>query len=895
MRLYKKFLLLTDISDTGDLMKKTSLFFSLFLSSLVLQAQIEYPGKPWSLELKLKSYPASVTFSGLSPQAANSYLSTFSPELKAMVFAYPFDTLLTADREGTWETLPGGASIWRLTLCSPEALSLNLIFSGFKLPAGASVYLYTPDYQVIRGAFTSKNQAASGVLATVPLPGDKMTVELNLPANPEFMPVLEISKVSHDFKGFFKSSLSETTSGDCNVDINCPDGANWQIDKKSVIKFIRGGVWLCSGALINNARYDGRPLLLSANHTIGTETHAEQSIFFFRYERPSCGNGNGTLQYALSGSKLLATTSKVDFSLVELSSAPPKEYEPFYAGWDRRVVAYLDTVTCIHHPGGDVKKISKSYRKVLTGDFGGGYDTNTHWKISEWDLGTTEGGSSGSPLFNTDHRIVGDLTGGDASCTYNFNDYFQKFSVSWDRYVDSSSQLKWWLDPDQTGIMVLNGYDPFSGGKPLANFSIRPERIQVGHKVYFTDRSPGLPKSWQWSFENGNPAVSTLQVPAPVKFSLPGTCHITLRVSNELGTDSLQQTITVTDYASYAVSETRIVPERQIELKDQSTGKPVSVSWSVTGASTPVYAGPKVELSFLNQGEYSVSEIVEFLDFTDTLIHYNQIRVIPDVLAFRSFTYCNVQKDEHTGYSTIGGQGYLPGSNNQGYVAFAEAFQNTSDTTIIINGITIPMEKISEWPGNYYLPVVLWNAKKQVVVKDSVLISNYRPESRLTKWLRSPINFDTLIYVGFEVRPSDQGTFVSKMATDRGEIGNNTAYVVKGTQWQPITDVAGVHTSFDFSLETSVLMKSFKEEIKILPNYNDGNFTVDLGNLVFNKVDISIYNIKGQKVIADVNRNDNQNTFQILPPVAGVYVVRLVIDKHEFATTLMIIRPQLRH
>jgi len=871
-------------------MKKPLLIFVTFLLPFVLNAQIEYPGKPWSQELKLKSSPASVTFSGLSPKAAISYLSSFPPELKVMVFAYPFDTLLTADRQGTWETLRDGSRIWRLSIYSPKALSLNLIFSRFKLPAGANVYLYTPDYQTIRGAFTSKNQTASGVLATVPLPGDRVTVELNLPANAEFMPILEISKVSHDFKGFFSSSLSEPTSGDCNIDINCPAGANWQTEKKSVVKFIRGGVWLCSGALINNVRNDGRPLLLTANHTIGTETHAEQSIFFFRYERPSCGNGNGTLQYTLSGSTLLATTSKVDFSLVELSSAPPQNYEPYYAGWDRRVFTYLDTVTCIHHPGGDVKKISKSYRKVLTGDFGGGYDASTHWHISAWDVGTTEPGSSGSPLFNIDHRIVGDLTGGDASCLNNINDYFQKFSVSWDKYPDQASQLKYWLDPEQTGVFVLNGYDPFSGGKPVANFSIRPEQIQVGRKVYVTDRSTGMPNSWTWSFENGNPAVSKLQVPEPVKFSLPGTYHITLHVKNEQGINSLQQTITVSDYPSYAISETRIVPERQIELTDQSTGHPVSVSWSVTGASTPVYAGSTVELSFLNQGEYSVSEIVEFPDLTDTLIHYNQIRVIPDVLAYRSYTYSNVQTDEHTGYSAMGSQGYLPGSNNLGMNAFAEAFRNHSDTTFIINGITIPIEVRSKWSGNYYLPLVVWNANKQVVARDSVLISNYQPESRFTKWLKSPVNFDTLIYVGFEVRPWDQGTFVSKMATDRGEIGKNTAYIVKGTQWQSVTDVAGIHTSFDFSLETSVLMNSFNQEIRILPNYNDGNFTVDLGTLVFNKVDLSIYNIKGQKVIADVSKSDNQITFQVLPPVPGVYVVRLVIDNYQFATKLMIIR-----
>lgn len=870
-------------------MKKALLIFVTFLTPIFLYSQIESPGKPWSQNLKMKTSPAGISFPGLSSKVASTYLSSLTSREKAMVFAYPFDILLNANQKGTWETLNNGSRIWRLTLYSPGALSLNLIFSRFVLPEGACLYLYTPDYQIVRGAFTSKNQTASGVLATMPLPGDRITVELNLPANPEFLPILEISKVSHDFKGFFNSDTAKPASGDCNVDINCPAGSYWQTEKKAVVKFIRGGVWLCSGALINNTRIDGKPLLLTANHTIGSESQAQQTVFFFRYERPSCGSGTGSLQYTLSGSKLLASTAKLDFSLVELSSAPPKSYEPFFAGWDRRIVSFLDTVSCIHHPSGDSKKISKCYSRVVTANFGGGYDTNTHWIISNWDVGTTEGGSSGSPLFNTDHRIVGDLTGGDASCSYNFNDYFQKFSVSWDRYPDSIAQLKCWLDPDQTGVSVLNGFDPFSGGKPIANFTIRPSHIQVGRIVYFTDLSIGLPESWTWLFENGVPESSNLRVPPAVKFPAPGTYHVTLLVTNELGSDSSQQTIVVSDYPAYTITENRVVPERKIDLTDQSTGNPLSVSWSVSGPPSSLFTGSAVELGFLNHGEYSITEIVKLQDFTDTLTHYNQVKVIPDVLAFRSKSFNNVQPDEHAGYSIMGKQGYIPGSNILGIEAYAEAFRNTSDTAFIINGITIPIEVKSKWTANYYLTLVVWNANKQVLMRDSIMISNFQPESRLTKWLRSPVSFDTLIYVGFEVKPWDKGTFVSKMATDRGETGTNTAFVVKGTQWQPVTDIAGIHTSFDLAIETSVLMKSFKEEIRILPNYNDGNFTLDLGTLVFNKVNLSIYNIKGQEIISEMVKSDNLISFHINPPIPGVYVVRLIIDNYQFATKVMII------
>ena len=869
-------------------MKRPFFLFCLCILNLTLSGQVEYEGKPRSLGLNLKSAPVSINFPGLTRAAQEAYVEGFSPQLKKMLFAFPYDTLLSSERTGSWETLGDGSRIWRLSVYSPGARSINLIFSRFDIPENARMFLYTPDYSVIRGAFTRKNRIPSGVLATVPVPGDRIIIELDVPEQSDIAPVLEISRVSHDFKGFFGDQGIENT--DCNIDVNCPPGASWQTEKRAVVKFIRGGVWLCSGALINNTANNGRPLLLSANHTIGSQTHAEQSVFFFRFERPTCASGNGTSQYSMSGANLLATTGKVDFSLVELSSAPPKSYEPFYAGWDRRVFPYLDTVTCIHHPNGSVKKISRSYSRVVTADFGGGYDSNTHWKVAAWDLGTTEPGSSGSPLFNSDHRIVGDLTGGDASCSYNFNDYFEKFSVSWDRYPDSASQLKHWLDPQGTGASVLNGFDPYSGGKPVANFHVRPDRIEAGKKVFFADLSTGDPVSWKWTFENGTPATSTQKVPPFVKFNQPGTYRISLIVSNALGSDSLTQTVNVSGSSGYALSENRIVQGRRVELADKSTGFPVMIYWSVPGADTPAFTGELFGLSFASPGEYTVTESLVGPAYSDTLIHYNQIKVIPEVIAYKSTTYSNVEADEHAIYHSVAGQGYLPGSNSQQVTAFAEAFRNKTDTTFIINGITIPLAMRSSWAKGYYLPVVVWNAKKQVIMRDSVLISNFEENSRFTKWFKSPVNFDTLIYAGFEIKPWDKGTFVSLMATDRGENGLSTAYVIKDNQWSAVTDYAGLHTSFDFGLETSLLMDAYEKQIRIVPNYNDGIFTIDLGKLVFNKVDLTVFNMRGQQITPEISRSENSISFRIYPPVPGVYALRLVVDNYRFSTKVMVVR-----
>jgi hypothetical protein len=91
----------------------------------------------------------------------------------------------------------------------------------------------------------------------------------------------------------------------------------------------------------------------------------------------------------------------------------------------------------------------------------------THWRIADWDLGVTEPGSSGSALFDaTSHRIVGDLSGGDAACSggtdNNAPDWFGKLSYSWGNNgaTDSRRRLRDWLDPNNTGIISVAGKAP---------------------------------------------------------------------------------------------------------------------------------------------------------------------------------------------------------------------------------------------------------------------------------------------------------------------------------------------------------------------------------------------------------------------------------------------------
>lgn len=152
----------------------------------------------------------------------------------------------------------------------------------------------------------------------------------------------------------------------------------------------------------------------------------------------------------------------LDFTLVKLSVSPPDNFMPYYAGWNRSE-SPAEQTTAIHHPQGDVKKISRDFDPPQTGyhvpNYYHEYVLYSHWRILRWDLATTEAGSSGCPLFDENKRVVGLLTGGEANCVSSINDYFTKFDYSWDYYQKSYKNLKTWLDPLNSGVITVDGLD----------------------------------------------------------------------------------------------------------------------------------------------------------------------------------------------------------------------------------------------------------------------------------------------------------------------------------------------------------------------------------------------------------------------------------------------------
>lgn len=423
-----------------------------------------------------------------------------------------------------WQTLSDGRAAGQVRVLAPTAASISLELSQARLPPGAEVWLDAADGTDARIRPLTNAHADGGKLHTPLVRGDDLLVTIVVPPGVD-APVLHLEAAHVGVMPFGR--LPPPPQGGCNVDVVCPESAGWEAEVATVGVYAVDGDFWCTGFMLNNTAEDQTPYFATADHCGLRSSNVADMTVYWNYESEDCGDlSGGPLDDWQHGATFRMDDRDSDWTLVELDDAPDPEWEVAWAGWDRSGNTTSGAVT-IHHPGTDEKAISfENDPTTVTEAYSDRSDSNgTHVRVDDWDLGTTEGGSSGSPLFDTDHRVIGALTGGDAACGNDDPDWYGRLYSAWDASSSSSGRLSDWLDPLGTGQTTVDTLAPSLSGVRIAPLT--------GWSGSGPQGGPFTSESAAWQLQNNDDTERVVSVAIDVPWATPSSSSIPLSASSD--------------------------------------------------------------------------------------------------------------------------------------------------------------------------------------------------------------------------------------------------------------------------------------------------------------------------------------------------------------------------
>lgn len=356
-------------------------------------------------------------------------------------------------QRASWREVGDGAVVGKLMVKSPGAKTLSMFLSSIVLAGDAKIFIYGMD-GVHRGEYTASTLTGSkGNLQTAIVAGEEMVVEFQGSVSEKDGSAVQVESVVHGMVDFFKERAGQRDD-DCLVDVACSAGDDWVDQTRAVVMFLNENGHGYTGVLLNNTSGDFTPYVHIANHCYDGNTDPDNWVFYFNYEKPNCGSGTAPMSQTVTGAQSIAHDYNGDFHLMELNQSPPLSYHAYYAGWDR-TESTPTSGAFIGHPLTHEKKIGL-FSSVTTGYQS--WSFKPMW-FADIDLGGIEGGSSGSPMFNQNKRMVGHVMDGDVGCGEPRQVIGPKFSANWGG-GNASNELKDWLDPQSTNVAVLDGAYP---------------------------------------------------------------------------------------------------------------------------------------------------------------------------------------------------------------------------------------------------------------------------------------------------------------------------------------------------------------------------------------------------------------------------------------------------
>ncbi len=339
---------------------------------------------------------------------------------------------------GKWHDLPDGGRLWTAAVVTEGALELRVHFSDMELPAGAKLYVYSPQApEDAAGPYAGTGPHRSGQFWGATVAGDTAYVEYFTPDAEATAPPFQMDKVGHMYRAAWGSRDGRDEPHlDCMPDIVCyPD---WLDVSYGVarIRWEEGGSWhYCTGQLLASQNSDLTPYFLTSAHCVWEDYQAEDMEFLWFYQMEECG-GPWTLGTGASTGALLLGTSgwsgyiqsnNPDWSLLMVQGTLPSSV--YWVGWTNVSPDSGTWSVGVHHPDISVKRYSRAGRYYHSG-----YPAfhQMRWDVAGG-VGQIYEGSSGSGIYREDtQQLFGNCSWGpgESGCLHlSVDAYYGKFSL----------------------------------------------------------------------------------------------------------------------------------------------------------------------------------------------------------------------------------------------------------------------------------------------------------------------------------------------------------------------------------------------------------------------------------------------------------------------------------
>lgn len=452
-------------------------------------------------------------------------------------FAEAIEVNLNVIDKMTWIT-EDSMAFGKLTINAKQAKSVNMNFSDFFLPEKSELYFYDKTRKNIIGAITSKENNKTNSWGSPIIIGDEVIIEIKVPISLKAQARLFLKEFSYgyiDIYGFGQAAP-------CHINANCPSGNSWNVEKNSVALILDGnGEKLATGALVANTCNLNIPYFLTGDHVVDKKD-VSQFRFVFQYLSPTCTpSQDDVTNVILYGAVERARYAPAEAALLELFQVPSFSLGLAYSGWSR---AGVMNTTVLHHPKGDVMKISRDFSQPV-----GQVVNNVSCYRLALDEGIVEDGSSGAPYYDQNHRIIGTHFGRFPTSNNNCeitNAIGGRFDVAWTGGGTNSSRLSNWLDPLNSGTFFTNSVYVSSTISPNEVVISGASGFCSGPEIYSLVNLPaGCSVSWS-SWPSSIASISPSGYTATLTKIVDGVTTLTANVTTPCGTSfSIHKEISV--------------------------------------------------------------------------------------------------------------------------------------------------------------------------------------------------------------------------------------------------------------------------------------------------------------------------------------------------------------